>query len=85
MNVSSQDKAKERDEWIERLMAEKQRQADEAGVPLLVYMANEHGGILKPVIIKLLKHAKAHPGECPDDCEFQASIERLKIKYRVSQ
>lgn len=83
MTTSSSRKANECDAWIEKFMAEKQREAEEAGVPLLVYMAHEHGGILKPVVIKLLKHAKAHLGECPDDCAFQASLDRLSEEYKA--
>lgn len=83
MRTSRHDKAKERNEWIEAFIAEKQRQADEAGVPLPVYMANELGGILKPVIIKMLKHIQAHPNECPADCAFQASIRKLRRKYGI--
>lgn len=85
MTTSRNHKANERDEWIEKFMAEKQKEADAAGVPLLVYMAHEHGGILKPVIVKLLKRAKAHPGGCPDDCQFQSSIVQLNKKYGVNQ
>ncbi|HEV2402650.1 MAG TPA: hypothetical protein VGS08_00425 [Candidatus Saccharimonadales bacterium] len=76
--TKSNDKADDSDEWARTFMAEQQKLADAEGVDLLVYMAHAHGGLLKPVVIKLLKHAKAHPDKCPDDCAFLASIRRLK-------
>ncbi len=71
MTTSNHDKADGRTRWIQELMAEKQRLADEAGMHVLLYMAQEHDGALKDVVFKLLKHAQAHPRECPDDCTFQ--------------
>jgi hypothetical protein len=69
------------DQFASEFMAEQQRLADEAGVNLYVYLANSHGGILKPTIIKMIKHAQAHTDKCPEDCAFQASLKSLKEKY----
>ena len=77
-------KSNDAEEFARTFMAEQQKLADAEGVNVIVYMANAHGGILKPTITKLLKHAQAHPDKCPNDCAFQASLERLKEKYRVS-
>lgn len=84
MNATQPDNNQNDDEWIQKLIAEEQRRADAAGVHLLEHMAHENGDILKPVIVKTLKHAKAHRNGCPDDCKLQASLERLKQRYSIS-
>lgn len=63
-------------EWLEKFWAERQKEAEAAGMHVIQYMAQADGGILKPTIIKMLRHAKAHPRACPSDCTFQASIKR---------
>ena len=72
------------EEWVATFMAEQQRLADKEGVHVLVYMARANGGMLKGVITKLLRHAQAHPNECPEDCAFQSSIKELKKRYGIS-
>ena len=83
--IASQDpdKSKDMEAFAREFMAEQQRLADAAGMNVYVYMAQAHGGMLKGTIIKLLKHAQAHPKECPADCVFLASIKRLKKEYGI--
>jgi hypothetical protein len=70
-------------EWIKQFMAEEQKRADALGMNIIEYQMQANGGILKPTILKLLRHAKAHPKTCPPDCAYQASIKRLKEQYSV--
>lgn len=70
-------------EWIKQFMAEEQKRADALGMNIVEYQMQANGGILKPTILKLLRHAKAHPKTCPPDCAYQASIKRLKEQYGV--
>ena len=83
MNSAVQNNNKD-DEWVQTLIAKEQKRADEAGVHLLEYMACENGGILKPVIVKALKHAEVHQNGCPDDCKSQTSLKQLKQRYGIS-
>jgi hypothetical protein len=76
--------SKDTDEWVKEFMAKQQELADAAGMSLLEYLAQAEGGILRPVILKILKHAIAHPQSCPPDCQFETSLERLKEKPSVA-
>lgn len=69
---------------IKNLMAKQQKLADAAGINVIEYIAQAEGGILKPTLVKLLKHSQAHPKECPADCTFQASLQKLRDKYSVA-
>ncbi len=82
--VNASNKSNDSDEFVHKFWAEQKKLADAEGINVFAYLARANGGLLKPTIIKLLKHAQAHPNECPDDCAFQASIERLKEEYGVS-
>lgn len=77
-------KSEDKKASIKNFMTEQQKLADAAGMNVIEYMAQAEGGILKPTILKLLKHAQAHPKECPSDCTFQASLKKLKDKYSVA-
>jgi hypothetical protein len=68
-------------EQIEQFWADEQQRADVAGMNIIEYQMQANGGILRPVIIKILRHNKAHPDTCPADCAFQASLKRLKEQY----
>lgn len=70
-------------EWIKQFMSEEQKRADALGMNIIEYQMQANGGILKPTILKLLRHAKAHPKTCPPDCAYQASIKKLKEQYGV--
>jgi hypothetical protein len=68
-------------EQIEQLWADEQQRADAAGMNIIEYQMQANDGLLKPVIIKILRHNKAHPDTCPPDCAFHASLKRLKEQY----
>lgn len=70
-------------EWLTQFWAEEQKRADAAGMNLIEYQMQANDGLLKPTILKLLRHAKVHPKTCPADCAFQASIKRLKKDFSV--
>lgn len=73
-----------RQEWLKKFMAEEQARADALGMNIVEYQMQAEGGILKPTILKMLRHAKAHPSTCPPDCAFQRSLNELKKKYSTS-
>lgn len=70
-------------EWLKKFTAEEQARANALGMSIIEYQMQAEGGILKPTILKMLRHAKAHPKTCPPDCAFQRSLEELKKKYGV--
>ena len=74
---------KPKQEWLTQFWAKEQKRADAAGMNIIEYQMQANNGLLKPTILKLLRHAKAHPNTCPLDCEYQASIKRLKEQYGV--
>ena len=65
-------------EWLKKFMAEEQARADALGMHIIEYLMQAEGGILQPTIVKMLRHAKAHPNTCPPDCAFQPSLDKLK-------
>lgn len=69
-------------EWLKKFMAEEQARADALGMNIIEYQMQAEGGILKPTILKMLRHAKAHPKTCPPDCAFVRSLQELKEKYK---
>lgn len=71
-------------EWLKEFMTEEQARADALGMDIIEYQMQAEGGILKPTILKMLRHAKAHPKTCPPDCAFQRSLNELKRKYSTS-
>lgn len=79
--ITSETQSKQ--EWLEKFWAERQKEAEAAGMHVIQYMAQADGGILKPTIIKILRHANAHPKTCPADCVFQRSSNELK-KNRIA-
>ena len=76
-------KAKPNKEWLDKFWAEEQKRADAAGMHLIEYQMQANGGIMRPTILKMLHHNKAHPNTCPPDCVFQASIGRLKEQHDI--
>lgn len=82
--MTSTAKEKELKVFAEQFWADEQKRADAAGMNIIEYQMQAEDGILKPVIIKLLKHQKAHPKTCPADCAFQASINKLKEQYSTN-
>lgn len=64
--------------------ADIEKRAKAAGMNTIEYLAQAEGGLLRPVLRKLLLHEQAHPDTCPADCAYQASIKRLKTEYGVS-
>jgi hypothetical protein len=76
-------KAKELEEFTKQFWAEEQKRADAAGMSILEYQMQAEGGILRDTVIKMLRHAKAHPDTCPPDCALQASIKKLKEQYGI--
>lgn len=62
-------------------MAEEQKRADALGMNIVEYQMQVENSILKPTILKLLSHAKAHAETCPSDCAFQTPIKKLKEHY----
>lgn len=70
-------------EWLKKFMAEEQVHADALGMNIIEYQMQAAGGVLKPTILKMLRHAKAHPKTCPPDCAFQRSLDELKKKHSV--
>lgn len=71
------------EEWIEQLWADDQKRADAAGMNIIEYQMQANDGLMKPVIVKLILHNKAHPDTCPPDCAFQTSLKRLKEQHGV--
>jgi hypothetical protein len=84
MTTSLSDMASEEESrrWAQEFWTERQEEADYLGMDIYDYMSQVGGGMLSGVMHKLKLHAEAHPSECPPDCEFQASLKRLKEKYR---
>ena len=76
--------AQPKEEWLKKFLAEEQKRADAAGMSLLEYQMQAQGGILKPTILKMLCHAKAHPKTCPPGCALQRSLQELKEKYKTT-
>jgi hypothetical protein len=72
-------------EWLKQFWADEQKRADAAGMHVIEYLMQVEDGLLKPTIIKMLRHTKAHPKTCPPDCAWQESMNRLKKKYGVEQ
>ena len=70
-------------EWLTKFWADEQKRADAAGMNLIEYQMQANDGLLRPTILKLLRHTKAHPKSCPPNCAFQASIKRLRSQYGV--
>ena len=83
MTDATANEAQPKQEWLKQFWADEQKRADAAGMNIIEYQMQADGGILKPTILKLLRHAKAHPKTCPSDCAYQASIKRLKEQYSV--
>jgi len=71
-------------EQLEQFWTDEQQRADAAGMNIIEYQMQANDGLLKPIIIKVLRHNKAHPDTCPADCAFQASIKRLKNKHDIA-
>jgi hypothetical protein len=71
--------------WAREFWAERQAEADYLGMDIYDYMSQVDGGMLSGVMRKLKLHAEDHPFKCPPDCEFMASLERLKKKYRSKE
>lgn len=67
--------------WVREFVAEREAEADNLGMTLFDYLSESHGGILKDTMRKMKLHAEAHPGKCPPDCSWQASMKRLRKKY----
>lgn len=82
--MTTEDKIDDKQAFVKDFMAGQQKLADDAGMSVYEYMARAEGGILRDTMIKLGRHAQAHPNECPADCAFQASLTRLKKKYGVA-
>jgi len=76
--MNSTTKTPKTEGWAEQFWADEQKRADAAGMNIIEYQMQAGGGIMKPTIIKILRHNQAHPDTCPPDCAFLASIERLK-------
>lgn len=76
-------KAQPKDEWLKQFMAGEQKRADALGLNLIEYYMQVEDGLLRPTMLKMLDHAKAHPESCPPDCTFQRSFGALKRKYAV--
>lgn len=72
------------DTAIQEIIAKQEKLAEAAGMNVLEYMAQAEGGILRETILKIVRHARTHPNECPADCAFNASLGRLEKKYSVS-
>lgn len=77
------DEIQPKQEWVKKFTAEEQARADALGMNIIEYQMQAEGGILKPTILKMLRHAKVHPNQCPEDCAFKTSFNKLKEKYRV--
>lgn len=84
MTDTALSKAQPKEEWIKQFMTEEQKRADALGLSLIEYYMQVEGGLLKPTMLKMLRHAKAHPKTCPPDCAFQRSLDELKKKYGTS-
>jgi hypothetical protein len=72
-----------KEEWLKKFCAEEQKRADALGMNIIEYYMQVEDGLLRPTILKMLRHAKAHPKTCPPDCAFQRSFDELKKKYGV--
>jgi hypothetical protein len=81
--MKSAAKTKELEEFASKFWADREKEAEAAGMHVIQYMAQVDDGILKNTMAKLLLHAKDHPATCPPDCAFQASIKRLKEQHGV--
>ncbi len=76
-------KTKELEKFADKFWADEQKRADAAGMHLIEYLVQVEDGLLKPTILKMLLHSKAHPKTCPPDCVYQASIKKLKEQFGV--
>ena len=83
MTKAATGEAQPKQKWLTKFWADEQKRADAAGMNIIEYQMRANGGILKPTILKLLSHAKAHPEACPSDCAYQASIKKLKAQYGI--
>jgi len=81
MTDATTNEAQPKQEWLTQFWADEQKRADAAGMNIIEYQMQANGGMLKPTILKMLRHAKAHPKTCPPDCTFQVSIKRLKEQF----
>lgn len=77
------DEIQPKQEWLKKFTAEEQKRADALGMNIIEYQMQAEGGILKPTILKMLRHAKAHPMTCPSNCAYLASIKNLKEQYSI--
>lgn len=83
-DMTTEDKIEDKQAFVKNFMTGQQKLADDVGMGVFEYMAQAEGGILRDTMIKLGKHAQAHPNVCPADCAFQASLTRLKKRYGVA-
>lgn len=70
--------ARPKQEWLTQFWADEQKRADAAGMNIIEYQMQANDGLLKPTILKILRHVKAHPRTCPTGCAFQRSLDELK-------
>jgi len=84
MAATTMSKAQPKEEWIEQFMAEEQKRADALGLNLIEYYMQVEDGLLRPTMLKMLRHVKAHPDRCPSNCSFQTSIRKLKARHSTS-
>jgi hypothetical protein len=75
----------ERELFVINFWAERHEEANYLGMDIYEYMSRVEGGMLSGVMRKLKLHAEDHPIKCPPDCEFVASLERLKEKYKNTE
>lgn len=75
--------AQPKQEWLTQFWADEQKRADAAGMHLIEYLMQVEDGLLKPTILKMLSHTKAHPKICPSGCVYQASIKKLKGEFGI--
>ena len=83
MTDTTTNEAQPKQEWLTQFWADEQKRADAAGMNIIEYQMQANDGLLKPVIIKMLRHNKAHPKTCPPDCVWQESIKKLKKEFDV--
>lgn len=81
--MSDVPKTKELEDFATKFWADEQKRADAAGMNITEYQMQANDGLLKSVILKILRHIKAHPNTCPPDCAWQQSMKELKEKYGV--
>lgn len=83
MTDATTSEAQPKQEWLTKFWADEQKRADAAGMNLIEYQMQANDGLLKPTILKILRHAKVHQKTCPADCAFQSGLKRLKEEYEV--